>query len=91
MKAEAGMRRALAFCHFIFCLLSFSSFIGVDYFWLLPIFHLTIDPQTLPTCGVEYKNHRPMRLTQCCAQFRSLGVKVICVFHLHDNIAFTFK
>ena len=91
MKAEAGMRRALAFCHFIFCLLSFSAFIGWIIFGFYPIFHLTINPQTLPTCGVEYKNHRPMRLTQCWTQFRSLGVKVLCVFHLHDNIAFTFK
>ena len=31
---------------------------------------------------------RPIRLTQCCTQFRSLGVKVLCVFHLHDNIVF---
>ena len=35
--------------------------------------------------------NRPIRLTQCCTQFRSLGVKVLCVFHLHDNVAFTFK
>ena len=35
--------------------------------------------------------NRPIRLTQCCTQFRSLGVKVLCVFHLYDNIAFTFK
>ena len=34
---------------------------------------------------------RPIRLTQCCTQFRSLGVKVFCLLHLHDNIAFTFK
>ena len=37
------------------------------------------------------RSHRPIRLTQCCTQFRSLGVKVLCVFYLHDNIAFTFK
>ena len=37
------------------------------------------------------EDHRAIRLTQCCTQFRSLGVKVLCVFHLHDNIAFTFK
>ena len=36
--------------------------------------------------------YRPIRLTQCCTKFRSLGVKVLCVFHFHDNIiAFTFK
>ena len=35
--------------------------------------------------------NRPVRLTQCCTQFKSLGVKVLCVFYLHDNVAFTFK
>ena len=38
-----------------------------------------------------YKLKRSIRLTQCCTQFRSLGVKVVCVFYLHDNIVFTFK
>ena len=38
-----------------------------------------------------FLKNSPIRLTQCCTQFRSLGVKVLCVFHLHDNIAFTFK
>ena len=38
-----------------------------------------------------FLQYRPIRLTQCCTQFKSLGVKVLCVFHLHDNIAFTFK
>ena len=33
----------------------------------------------------------PIWLTQCCTQFRSLGFKVLCVFHLHDNIALPFK
>ena len=37
------------------------------------------------------RSHRPIRLTKCCTQFRYLGVKVLCVFYLHDNIAFTFK
>ena len=36
-------------------------------------------------------SNRPIRLTQCCTQFRSVRVKVLCVFYLHDNIAFTFK
>ena len=36
-------------------------------------------------------NNRPILLTQCCTQLRSLGVKVLSVFHLHDNIAFTLK
>ena len=38
----------------------------------------------------EENCHRPIRPTQYCTQFRSLGVKVLCVFHLHDNIVFTF-
>ena len=37
------------------------------------------------------RGHRPIRLTQCCTQFKSLGVKVLCVFYLHYNVAFTFK
>ena len=35
--------------------------------------------------------YRPIRLTLCCTQFKSLGVKMLCVLHLHDNVAFTFK
>ena len=35
--------------------------------------------------------NRPIRLTQCCAQFKSLGVKILYVLNLHDNEAFTFK
>ena len=31
--------------------------------------------------------HRPIRLTQCCTQFKSLGIKVLCVLQLHDNVA----
>ena len=38
-----------------------------------------------------YIHNRPIRLTQCCTQFKSLRVKVLCVFYLHDNAAFTFK
>ena len=38
----------------------------------------------------EYWN-RPFRLTQCCTQFKSTGVKIICVLYLHYNVAFTFK
>ena len=36
-------------------------------------------------------NNRPIRLTQCCTQFKSLGVKILCVLNLHDNEAFAFK
>ena len=35
--------------------------------------------------------HRPIPPTQCCTQFKSLGVKVLCVLHLYNNEAFTFK
>ena len=34
--------------------------------------------------------NRAIRLTQCCTQFRSLGVKVLLVFHLHYNVPHTF-
>ena len=36
-------------------------------------------------------DHRPIRLTQCCTQFRSLGVKILCALYLHYKVAFTFK
>ena len=35
--------------------------------------------------------HRPIRLTQCCTQFKSPGVKILCAFYLHHNVAFAFK
>ena len=31
---------------------------------------------------------KPIRLTQCCIQFKFHAVKVLCVFYLHDNVAF---
>ena len=34
---------------------------------------------------------RPIRLTQCCTQFKSPGVKILCVLYLHYNVAFSFK
>ena len=36
-------------------------------------------------------SHRPIRLTQCCTQFKSPGVKILCVLYLHYNVAFSFK
>ena len=36
-------------------------------------------------------DHRPIRLTQCCTQFKSPGVKILCVLYLHHNVAFTFN
>ena len=35
--------------------------------------------------------NRPIRLTQFCTQFKSLGVKDLCMLHLHDNVAFIWK
>ena len=35
--------------------------------------------------------NRPIRLTQCCTQFKSPGVKILRVLYLHYNVAFTFK
>ena len=34
--------------------------------------------------------YRPIRLTQCCShvQFKSPGVKILCVLYLHYNVAF---
>ena len=29
---------------------------------------------------------RPIRLTQCCTQFKSPGVKILCVLYLHHNV-----
>ena len=46
------------------------------------------------TCKVVVlliKTYRPFRLTQCCTQFKSPGVKILCVLYLHYNVAFTFK
>ena len=37
------------------------------------------------------RSNRPIRLTQCCTQFKSPGDKILCVLHLHYNVAFTFK
>ena len=36
-------------------------------------------------------DNRPIRLTQCCTQFKSPGVKILCVLYLHYNVAFSFK
>ena len=35
--------------------------------------------------------NRPIRLIQCCTQFKSPGDKILCVLYLHYNVAFTFK
>ena len=37
------------------------------------------------------KRNRPIRLIQCCTQFKSPGAKILCVLYLHYNVAFTFK
>ena len=33
----------------------------------------------------------PIRITQCCTQFESPGVKILCVLYLHYNVPVTFK
>ena len=33
---------------------------------------------------------RPLQITQCCAQFKFPGVKILCVLYLHYNVVFTF-
>ena len=36
--------------------------------------------------------NRSIRLTQCCTQFKSPGVKILCVLYLlHYDVAFSFK
>ena len=35
--------------------------------------------------------HRSNRLTQCCTQFKSPGVKLLGALYLHYNVAFAFK
>ena len=35
--------------------------------------------------------YRPIRLIQCCTQFKSPADKILCVLYLHYNVAFTFK
>ena len=41
--------------------------------------------------GASEDCNRPFRLTHCCTQFKSPGVKILCVLYLHYNVAFTFK
>ena len=41
--------------------------------------------------GNRFLGHRPIRLTQCCTQFKSPGDMILCVLYLHYNVAFTFK
>ena len=44
-------------------------------------------------CKLETRTnrHRPNRLTQCCTQFKSPGIKILCVLYLHDNVGFICK
>ena len=49
-----------------------------------------LETMVLQNLGVN-KVHRPIRLTQCCTQFKSRGVKILCVLYLHYYVAFTFK
>ena len=54
-------------------------------FWLALSAELTTQENT------KTYHNRPIRLTQCCTQFKSPGVKILCVLYLHYNVAFTFK
>ena len=45
----------------------------------------------LPRVEEWTPSHRPIRLTPCCTQFKSPGVKILCVLYLHYNVAFSFK
>ena len=38
-----------------------------------------------------YASNRPIRLTQCCTQFKSPRVKILCLLYLHYNVTFSFK
>ena len=40
---------------------------------------------------VPYLVDRPIRLTQCCTEFKSPRVQILCVLYLFYNVAFTFK
>ena len=35
--------------------------------------------------------YRSIRLTECCTQFKSPGVKILCVLYFHYNVAFTLN
>ena len=39
----------------------------------------------------QIPSNRPIRLTQCCTQFKSPGDKILCVLYLYYNVPFTFK
>ena len=47
--------------------------------------------QDLLNSELKKVSNRPIRLTQCCTQFKSPGVKILYVLYLHYNVAFTFK
>ena len=51
-----------------------------------------IRPKSIFTSDyVHHISDRPIRLTQCCTQFKAPGVKILCVLYLPYNVAFTFK
>ena len=50
-----------------------------------PFGYLLIDLKTTT------QENRPIRLIQCCTQFKSSGVKILCVLYMHYSVAFTFK
>ena len=42
-------------------------------------------------CPLAQFSYVAYTLTQCCTQFKSPGVKILCVLYLHYNVAFSFK
>ena len=61
------------------------SSIGYEFnYKLMPHYYVCLSSKAhLLMYTVTYDLHRPNRLTQCCTQFKSPGVKVLCVLHLH--------
>ena len=54
---------------------------------------MTVTPEDISrNRDLKFPNpNGPIRLTQCCTQFKSLRVKVLGVMYLPDNVAFIFK
>ena len=84
------LRKSLVFWKTII----FKSFFSSSIYAMTPFFSSVIsDCVRTERFKREFfqSTNRPIGLTQCCSQFRSLGAKALCVFYLHDNTALTFK
>ena len=58
---------------------------------LAPGIQLFLFPNLDTFLIIQFLTNRPFRLTQCCTQFKSPGVKILCVLYLHYNVTFTLK